>query len=564
MSVRIPHLIAATILSAAGACAALALAGPAAAFPDAKVETQTRPDFGLLIKPHLRHHRHHGWGGYRGGCGERCEGGYPEGGYPGGYGPPDGRGRYGGPMLDAASVDCNDPEQGAHLSELVEHMNPGGTLIVKPGAACVGTLFIDKPITIEGQGDRPHGRDVAIDSDHAEPVSQGVATLLGPPGGGMPCIVVRIQDDVASDTRRAVVLRNIALQSDKSNDEACLDIEHGVVRLETTMIDYQGHGPAVYVGDGVLISGDPRGEEDPRYDWGRRDRVYIQAPLAEEAIEVEGGQVQLRDTTIVGGQVGINFESIQKGSTVQAVALVLPRTEESGRAFDPGSTGVAIGGHGSGGIAVRDSFICGYGIGVFIESANVLNLDNNAICQAGKGVYAAGGQFSATNNLIAATNIGIQIGAGSPIAVTANSIYGTANEERRGRGGDYFIYVEPGGQDGGIHDNFFYSGHGICSWRNVDDDYFKGRRRPGGREWHRWRYMPRWHANPYGYCKDPQDFRIDEEYSWFGDNARQVYGSDDSWPSYDDRVGDPYDHYDWNSPWRNQPQGPPPDRGPYH
>jgi hypothetical protein len=549
MSLRIASLFAAAF----GAITLLSAAGTAQAFPDAKVETQLRPDFGLLLKPHLRHHHHRAWGYGGGGCVERCGGGYVDGGYAGGppYGPgyPE-RGPH-GPFLDAASVDCNDPAQGARLAEIVTRLNPGGTLILKPGAACVATVFIDKPITIEGQGDRPYGKDVPIGSDHRQDVELGVAQILSPPEGNAPCIVVRIQDGLANDPEHAVVLRNLALVSDKANDESCLDIERGVVRIETAMIDYQGHGAAIYVGDGELISGDRRGEEDPSYDQGaRRDRVFIQAPLAEEAIDVQGGEIHLRDTTVQGGNIGINFESLDKGSTVDASAFVMQRSEEAGRAFDPGSSGISVQGRGHGAISIRDSFICGYGIGVFMEAANVVHLDNNSICQAGKGIYAAGGQFSATNNYIAATNIGIQIGAASPISVTGNGIYGTANDDRHGRGGDYFIYIEPGGSDAGVSGNFFYSAHGICEWREVDDGYFHGRRRPWGNEWRRWHYMPHGgHGSGYGICKDPADFNIDEEAYWFGDNARQVYGVQD-WPGADDRVEDPFDGYDWNHPWR--------------
>ncbi|HEY3815110.1 MAG TPA: hypothetical protein VGL66_17975 [Caulobacteraceae bacterium] len=555
MSVRIRQLIAPAILGPALlGMAALALSGAAAAFPDARIEAQLRPDFGLLLKPHLHRHHHH-WG--VGGCVD-CGGGYGPGYGPGGpvyvpdYGP--GRGPI-GPMLDAASVDCNDPAQGAHLAELVRRLNPGGTLIMKPGAACVGTLYIDKPITIEGQGDRPYGRNIPIGPDDSAVVERGVATIIGPPDGRAPCMVVRIQDDLATDSQRAVVLRNIALQSGHDSDESCLDIEHGVVKLETAMIDYAGHGQAIYVGDGMLMTGDPRGQEDPHYDaGGRRDRVFIQAPSAEAALEVDGGQIELRDTTIVGS--GINFDSADKGSTIDAIAVIQPPSSEAGRAFDPGQAGISIGGHGRANLNIRDSTICGFGIGVFMESANVVNMDNNLICRAAKGIYAAGGQFSADNNQIAVSNIGIQIGAASPISVTGNGIYGTATgregEGRHHRGGDeYFVYIEPGGAETGISGNLFYSSYGMCAWRDLDDGYFGGHRRPWrGEGWRHYRYMPGAHLSGFGACADPSQFNPGEESEWF-DPATSVgfYGNQLPWPAELDRIGEPYDKYDWDHPW---------------
>jgi hypothetical protein len=550
MSVRIRHFIAPALLG----LSALALSGAAAAFPDARVEAQLRPDFGLLLKPHVHRHHHH-WGA--GGCVD-CGGGYAGGGYDRGpdYVPDYGRDRGPiGPMLDAASVDCNDPAQGARLPELVRRLNPGGTLIMKPGDACVGTLYIDKPITIEGQGDRPYGKNIPIGPDGSAAVERGVSTIIGPPDGHAPCMVVRIQDGLATDSERAVVLRNVVLQSGHDSDESCLDIEHGVVRLETAMIDYSGHGAAVYVGDGMLVTGDPRGEEDPHYDaGGRRDRVFIQAPSAEEAVQVDGGQIELRDTTIVGS--GINFDSADKGSTIDAIAVIQPPSSEAGRAFDPGQAGIAIGGHGRANLTIRDSTICGFGIGVFMESANVVTLDNNLICHAAKGIYAAGGQFSATNNQIAVSNIGIQIGAASPITVTGNGIYGTATgregEGRHHRGGEeYFVYVEPGGAETGISGNLFYSSYGMCQWRVLDDAYFGGKRRPWrGEGWHHFHYLPGSHQGVYGDCADPAQFNPGEETEWFdAQTTAGFYGNQTPWPQELDRVGEPYDKYDWNNPW---------------
>jgi hypothetical protein len=549
---------------------ALALSGAATAFPDARVEAQLRPDFGLLLKPHLHRHHHH-WG--IGGCVDCGPGyggpGYAPG-YPGpGYGGPGYVPDYGpghgpiGPMLDAASVDCDLPPQAVHLPEIVARLNPGATLIIKPGPACVGTLFIDKPITIEGAGDRPYLKDIPTGPDNVDEAASGPAKLLAPPDGGMPCIVVRIPPDTATDHKRRVVLRNLYLESGPNNDESCLDIEQGDVQLEDVAIDYEGHGAAVFVGNGTLITGRYRGEEETDdSSQVRRETAYIQAPHAENAIDVDGGQVEMRDTLVRGGQVGVNLESGEEGSTLDSVRLVLPQSEESARGFAMGSAGVAVSGRGVvGTVVVRDSFICGYGIGVFVEAANVAHIDRNYICQAGKGVYAAGGQLEMSYNSIAATNIGIELGAAQSTDVRENDIYGTANEDRN-RGGDYFIYEEPGPPHGGIHDNYFYSSDGLCAWVRVDDRYFHGRRRPWRDHWADWYYLPAHHARGFGTCKDPADWSFDDmEVFYFHDAASaEHYGVRLGWPAQEFRVGEPYDGYDWGNPWWQQRGGPRGDR----
>ena len=46
----------------AGAAATLTLHSSVQAYPDAKVEAQLRPDFGLLLRPPLHHHHYRPWG----------------------------------------------------------------------------------------------------------------------------------------------------------------------------------------------------------------------------------------------------------------------------------------------------------------------------------------------------------------------------------------------------------------------------------------------------------------------------------------------------------------------
>ena len=111
-------------------------AGPVQAQVPAKVEAQTRPDFGLLLDPPTRTRprassRRWSYGDHRRGHGH----GYP---YPGPAYPP--------PYADAqvVMVDCGGNPGSGGVEDAVRRLAPGGTLIVRGRAgACVGWLNID-------------------------------------------------------------------------------------------------------------------------------------------------------------------------------------------------------------------------------------------------------------------------------------------------------------------------------------------------------------------------------------------------------------------------------------
>ena len=236
-------------LSAAAVAAAVLLtSGESVAYPDAKVETQLRPDFGLLLKPPIkRHRRYKPWGGRR----------LPPPIYDGGpYGPgvPPG-----GPGRDVAFVDCAMARDDNAANRALASLKPGGTLILRAnGAACLDSLVITKPVTIQGDGGAPvRGWRLGWNesarrtrTEILEKVENAPVSFRGRPGS--PCMVI----DVAPSLRGQVVLRDLVIEQKKAGGEACIYAHNSDVRIESSVIVYAGEGSAVYLDGGSLTTGD--------------------------------------------------------------------------------------------------------------------------------------------------------------------------------------------------------------------------------------------------------------------------------------------------------------------
>ncbi|MDQ3125929.1 MAG: hypothetical protein M3Q74_10050, partial [Pseudomonadota bacterium] len=167
--------------------------GPAHAQVAAKVESQTRPNFGVLLDPPTRssrnrrsQHRRYDYGQHRPDWRPDHR--------PGGYRP-------GGEEI--VLIDCGgNPGTGA-VEDAVRRVRPGGTLVIRArGGACVGWLNIDKPLTIIGEG----GFDPRRWDSHPEPI------LMAP--DGLPCMTV------SQGVR--VEIRDMLFASPRAGDAACI------------------------------------------------------------------------------------------------------------------------------------------------------------------------------------------------------------------------------------------------------------------------------------------------------------------------------------------------------
>ena len=534
-----------TLLTASGVAAltvaAAALTSAAAAFPDSRIEAQLRPDFGLLLHPPVHHH-YRPWGGH---------GWWAP--------PPPPPGRFWSGDRNVAVVDCSTaPPDAAQWA--LDSLVPGGTLILhtQNDRACVGGLVIHKPVTIQGDA-RLSYSDIRPEDINAP------ATLKAVPG--RPCIAISVGSIVGRNNARdpgfnsddpvpnarptdsSVVLRALVLDGGEGGPDSCIFAENSNVRIERSVVRYAGERAAVYLAGGSLST---------------RDRVYFstgdqgidnnRGRIPQAVIQTEDARLDLQEAVLIGGPIGIDADGTLEGQ-IRNSEIVLPTRQKEPAAFGDSTAGISLHGRSPGRLTVENSSICGFGIGAYVAGANLLTMDGNTICRAGKGIYAAGGAVTATNNAIMATNVGIQLGAGSAerIGIVGNQIYGPYE----------FILAEPGANTAGIHDNLFFASRPLvrsgfkpdrprrenhsCEWRPVDDRYFGGSRRPWGREWKRWYYMSDW-RKPMGYCADPADFRGGDPYEtqFFPDSFD--YGVE-PWGCEEDFVGGPYDSYDWQNPW---------------
>lgn len=508
-------------LALAAAAAALLAAPSIEAYPDARVEAQTRPDFGLLINPPLRRHKrpHRGTGGYG-----RDRWG------PGGYGPDYRPHDWDGPLRDVALVDCSDARSPHDINYALASLAPGGTLILRTAAdqGCLDAIHITKPVTIQGdggqiwspRGSRRHWRGERNDSyanDEAAPAA----------APGTPADDLSANDDQAAaiddqtyddedgdDGRRAgtgdvrrddfvglaahlksrpgqvcidiapgagkVVLRNLVIDQRQGGEAPCIYAENADLRIENSIIRYAGDSSAIYVEGGTLsISQD----------------TLVDASTYDRAIYAERTRVDLRDFTLTGEPgIGVELVGPLKDSNITDVEFY---SRQQAPVFSTPSVGLVISAANAlGELDVNRARICGFGIGVWQQGANDTNIRRGLICHTGKGIVAAGGDMSVDGTVIGASLLGVQVGAAHRLDLNNLTIYGTST---------YDIYREPGSIQPGGNASEFYSTNTYCTPVELDDrhgdyrNYRRSQRRSG-----RMYYIPGWFNNG-GYCRNPGD-----------------------------------------------------------
>ena len=499
---------------ALAAAAVVVLAAPdLQAYPDAKVETQTRPDFGLLLNPPTKRRKPHR-PRYR----DRPD-------YRGHHYGPDYR-PWDGPLRDVAFVDCGQARGPNDVNRALDSLAPGGTLILRAGGApCLDSVRISKPVTIQADGGRPW-RGRRLGEFRGEWTSLP-ATLKA--RAGQVCI------DIAPIATGEVVLRNMVIEATEGGDQPCIYSEGANLRLESTVIRYAGDGSAIYVDGGSFEA-----YEDSLIDANTYDR----AVYAEDAV------VKLRDFTITGTPA-IGLDITPSGAQDSELEEVNFFTKPGSPVFGTPSVGINVSPSRTvGRLNIHRAKICGFGVGVWTAGPNVVNISDTHICRAGKGIGAYGGELKVESSAIGANIIGIQIGAAYPVSINDTDFYGAK---------EYDVFLEPGARpplNGGGYNRFYSYPNRYCRAIELDRnhgawrDYERSRRRNGRRT-----YMPGWRNNT-GECRDPGS--LDPRYLEFEerigyDDPRAFYAMD-SWPQ--DLWGS--DHLDWGHDGRRSDQGAPP------
>ena len=371
------------IAGAVGLFALMADAPTAQAQVAAKVESQSRPNFGVLLDPPTRSYRNRR-GGHR-----RYDYGAHRPDWRPGY-PPH---RPGGEEI--VLVDCGgNPGTGA-VEDAVRRVRPGGTLVIRARAgACVGWLNIDKPMTIIGEG----GFDPRDWPNRSEP------TLQAP--DGLPCMTV------ASGVR--VEVRDMVFAAPRAGDAACVVGYGAEIVMNRVGFHYAGDEAAIYADGGLL---------DIR-------NAVMDAQTIAPAIVADGAVLNAWELTLTGAQSGMELTpGAGQVSRISATTLKGTNTPNN---YGPRSIGLIVrSGREYGRVEVENTAICGYVEGVVVEGASV-SIKDSRICRSDKGVVLYSGELRLEDSRVRASTVGVAAAAGH--AVILDNVFAGVRE---------VIYREP-------------------------------------------------------------------------------------------------------------------------
>jgi hypothetical protein len=380
-------LVAASALIAAGLGVASA-PETAAAQDAARVESTTRPNFGILLDPPTRsasrRTTHRRWSRPHHDRGPAYPG-YP--GYPGPVGP--------GGTEEVVLVDCGGNSGTGAVENAVRRVRPGGTLILRArGGPCVGWLNVDKPLTILGEG----GFDPR-DWDRNPDV-----TLQAP--DGLPCMTV------AAGVR--VNVRDVVFTSPHAGDAACVIGYNAQIEMNRVGFRHVGDEAAIYLDGGLL---------DIR-------NAVVDAQTVSPAIVADGASMTAYDMVVFGAQAGLELTP-GAGQAVLISTSTIKGTAVPNN-FGPRSIGVVVrSGRDYGRVEILNTKVCGYVEGVAIEGASV-KIEDSKICGADKGVVLYNGELTLNRSRVVAETLGLAAASGRAV-VTDNTFAGVRE----------VIYAEP-------------------------------------------------------------------------------------------------------------------------
>jgi hypothetical protein len=334
------------LLALAGMAFALG-AGEAQAYPDAQVDQQIRPSFGVLLQPPVKHrYRPRAW-------------------TPGRYGPGSGGGGYGhGPrrsrQLDSMTVDCSGPN-GPSLNDAVFDLRDQGVLYIRSGGACVDTLEVTHPIVIVGESLPSFARGPAA----------ARARLTAP--AGQSCI--RIAPGV-----KGVVIRDLVIDGSQSGQSACIEAVDAELAMDRTRVNYNGDASAIYMQGGVLVM----------------SSSTVDARTNDAALTLEGTQVTIDRTRIVADVRGIDITPAPGVSTLNQVGLL-------GQGSNiPGATGITLRDQrsGSGTLVVTNAVFRNWVTAVYVDRGGKLEIANSRILKTHRGIASDWGTVSLRRSVV--------------------------------------------------------------------------------------------------------------------------------------------------------------------
>lgn len=473
-------------VSAAVLISGLALTAPdAQAQTAARVESQTRPNFGLLLDPPTRQSRpsqHRRWsdGAHR--PSQRPD-----------YRPP-----YAAGSEEIVLVDCGgNPGTGA-VEAAVQRVRPGGTLVIRARSGpCVGWLNIDKPMTIIGEGG----------FDPRRWTQNPTATLQAP--DGVPCITV------AQGVR--LELRDIVLASPNGGDAACVVGYGADIVMSRVGFRHVGDEAAIYADGGSVEL---------------RDTV-IDAQTVAPAIVMDGATLNAWETVVTGAQSGIDITpGTGEPSRIDSVTLSGVETPSN---FGPRAIGLLVRARRDyGRVEVTNSRICGYSEGVAVEGASV-SIEGSRICRSDKGLVLYNGELTLLDSRVRARTIGLAAVSGRAV-VRNNSFVGVLDVFYR----EYRANIDASGNrvwtDGPLCRPSFrprYRDRYEPQWSQRPDQGWVCEYSPYPRDW--WDEMDGAYGDPYEdsfYTPDNYG-RFQQGYGWYDSSGRYIddarYQGDSRW-----------------------------------
>jgi hypothetical protein len=355
----------------------------------ARVESQTRPNFGLLLDPPTRQSRprqQRRWsdGTHRPGWQPSLHGpSFPHFGATG--------------TEEVVLVDCGgNPGSGA-IEAAVARLRPGGSLILRSTAgACVGLLQINKPLTVIG--------DAGLDPRNWD---QNAAPTLQAPDGA-PCVIV------SGGVR--VTFRDVVFAAPRAGDASCIIGDRSEILLNRVAIRYAGDRPAIFVEGGLLDLRDVEVDAETLSPAIVADRASVNADelwvtKALSGMEITAGDgpiSRLNRVRLVGSYQQSNF-----GPRPVGLSILASRQQDL--------------------VEVTNSKICGYPDALILEGAK-FRIDRSRICGTLQAVTVHGGEALIENSRIVADELGVEVDAG--VATLRGNVFGgngyPANDRRSG------------------------------------------------------------------------------------------------------------------------------------
>jgi len=380
---RFRQLVAALAVAALGlgAVPQAAVAGS----PDARIDQQIRPCFGLLLEPNLSD-----------GCRVKKKH-YRKPRHGAGYG-------HGRPGRYRTFVDCDRAYPG-EVSDVLDQLYEGDTLTLRSrgGGACIDSLNITRSVTLVVEGYAPsHGRPI----------------LASPPG--QPCI--RIAAGVPY-----VVIEGLGIDALRAGPASCITGRATELALKNVVIRYDGDASALDLGESrlelsnVALIGRTRQAVVKATGAIMADNVEIAATAIGAAFEA-GEDSRIRDFRVIrlGDWTG-SSRSRNSAGFVLAGMNRAQLVQIEGLQVDGFSRGVYVGGGDE--ITLLRPVVRDSDWAVVLENADLRVLEGK-LEATDVGVYAGSGTVYAADNAMAGVmRAGLFADNGAQVRARDNRVY---------------------------------------------------------------------------------------------------------------------------------------------